>query len=192
MVRKEIITINGVPGAGKSSTADLVARELGYDRFSSGDFMRKIALERGVTLNKLSEMAEKDTSIDQAIDEEVKKLRNRGGTVIDSRLAFHWIPESFKVFLDLPLNISKERIFKDFEENKLRQASEKRAGTSEEVYEKITKRLESERKRYRELYSIEDHTDKKNYDLVVDTNKNNLEGVARIIVRSYREWLTER
>jgi len=190
-MKKEIITINGVPGAGKSSTADLVAKELGFDRFSSGDFMRKIALKRGVTLNKLGVMAERDKSIDEEIDNEVKKLREREGTVIDSRLAFHWIPESFKVFLDLPLEISKERILKDFEENKLRQASEKQSKDPDEVYEKITKRLESERKRYKELYGILDHTDKKNYDLVIDTNKNNLKQVVDIVVREYKRWIAE-
>ena len=190
-MKKEIITINGVPGAGKSSTADLVAKELGFDRFSSGDFMRKIALKRGVTLNKLGVMAERDKSIDEEIDNEVKKAGKRQGSVIDSRLAFYWIPESFKVFLDLPLEISKERILKDFEENKLRQASEKQSKDPDEVYEKITKRLESERKRYKELYGILDHTDKKNYDLVIDTNKNNLKQVVDIVVREYKRWIAE-
>ena len=190
-MKKKIITISGRPGSGKSSTADRVAKELGFDRFSSGDFMRKIALKRGVTLNKLGVMAERDKSIDEEIDNEVKKLREREGTVIDSRLAFHWIPESFKVFLDLPLEISKERILKDFEENKLRQASEKQSKDPDEVYEKITKRLESERKRYKELYGILDHTDKKNYDLVIDTNKNNLKQVVDIVVREYKRWIAE-
>ena len=190
-MKKEIITINGVPRAGKSSTADLAAKDLGSDRFSSGDFMRKIALKRGVTLNKLGAMAERDKSIDEEIDSEVREAGERQGSVIDSRLAFHWIPESFKVFLDLPLEISKERILKDFEENKLRQASEKQSKDPDEVYEKITKRLESERKRYKELYGILDHTDKKNYDLVIDTNKNNLKQVVDIIVREYKKWIAE-
>lgn len=190
-MKKEIITINGVPGSGKSSTADLVAKELGFDRFSSGDFMRKIALERGVSLNKLSALAERDKSIDEAIDNEVKKLRKQEGTVIDSRLAYHFIPESFKVFLDLPMEISKERILKNFAENKLRVASEQKSGSAEEVYQKIKERFESERKRYKELYGILDHTDRKNYDLIVDTNKNNLKEVVEIIVQKYREWLTD-
>ena len=189
-MKKKIITINGVPGAGKSSTADLVAKELGYDRFSSGDFMRKIALKRGVSLNELGTMAERDKSIDKEIDNEVKKLHESGGTVIDSRLAYHFIPESFKVFLDLPLEISKERILRDFEENKLRQVTERQTKNPDEVYERISKRLESERKRYKELYGIEDHTDKRNYDLVVDTNKNNLREVVAIILQKYREWLS--
>jgi len=37
-MKKHIITITGLPGSGKSSTADEVARTLNYTRFSGGDF----------------------------------------------------------------------------------------------------------------------------------------------------------
>ena len=85
------------------------------------------------------------------------------------------------------MEISKERILKNLEINKLRQASEG-AQNSEDVYKKITERLASERKRYKELYGI-DHTDKNNFDLVIDTNKNNLEQVVDIIVSEYKKWI---
>ena len=188
-MKKEIITIAGAPGSGKSSTADLVAGKLGFKRFSSGDFMRKISLKRGVSLNELSKIAEEDTEIDRIIDAEVKTVGENEKIVVDSRLAFHFIPDSFKVFLDLPLEISKERIFDNLKINKLRQESEGSLNR-EEIYRKIISRLESERKRYRELYNI-DHTDKRNFDLVIDTNKNNLNQVAEIILREYKKWRRE-
>lgn len=188
-MKKEIITINGFPGSGKSSTADLVAQKLHFKRFSSGDFMRSIALDRGVSLNDLSINAEKDRSIDDSIDKKVKKAGEMNQVVIDSRLAFHFIPESFKVYLDLPPEIAKERILNNLKTNKLRQESEG-STSSEEIYEKITKRLESEKKRYWNLYRI-DHTDKKNFNLVIDTNKNNLGQVADIIVSEYKKWLLD-
>lgn len=189
IMKKEIITIGGSPGSGKSSTADLVAKALGYQRFSSGDFMRNIALERGISVNELSVKAENDDSIDKSIDAEVQKAGKMQKIVIDSRLAFHWIPDSFKVYLDLPPEIAKERIANNLKTNKLRQESEGRAGV-EEIYKKITERLESEKKRYWELYQV-DHTDQKNFDLVIDTNKNNLKEVVDIIVSAYKKWLEE-
>lgn len=187
MNKKEIITLSGFPGSGKSSTADGVAKILEFKRFSSGDFMRNIALSRGVSLNELSILAETDESIDRSIDDEVKKAGGLTKVVIDSRLAFHWIPESFKVYLDLPPEIAKERISNNLKVNKLRQESEGMASV-EEIYQKITSRLESEKKRYKELYGI-DHTDKENFDLVIDTNKNNLEEVVHIIVTEYKKWI---
>lgn len=189
-MKKEIITITGTLGSGKSSTADLVANELGYGRFSSGDFMRKIALDRGISVNELSIQAQTDDSIDKNIDEEVKRAGGREQIVIDSRLAFHWIPESFKVYLDLSPEIAKERILNNLKENELRRQSEGSA-TSEEIHAKIISRRESEKKRYKELYGIEDHTDKNNFDLVVDTNKNNLKEVVAIVVSEYKKWMAQ-
>ncbi|OGI60688.1 hypothetical protein A2641_02190 [Candidatus Nomurabacteria bacterium RIFCSPHIGHO2_01_FULL_37_25] len=188
MKKKEIITITGTLGSGKSSTADAIAEELGWKRFSSGDFMRKIATLLGVSLNELSIVAEKDSSVDKKIDNEVRKAGKMEKIIIDSRLAFHWIPESFKVYLDLKPEIAKERIFNNLKENDLRRKSEG-VKNLEEIYEKIISRRESEKNRYKELYGIENHADHKNFDLVIDTNKNNLKQVVKIILTEYKKWI---
>lgn len=187
MIKKQIITISGFPGSGKSSTADLVAKKLGFERFSSGDFMRQIAVNQKISLNELSVLAENDNKVDESIDNAVKAAGEKEKIVIDSRLAFHWIPNSFKVYLDLPLEIAKERISNNLKTNKFRMESEGQMNV-DEIYEKIVSRLESERKRYQELYDV-DHTDKNNFDLIIDTNKNNLEQVVDIIVSEYKNWL---
>lgn len=187
-MKKEIITIAGALGGGKSSTADKVAEKLGYQRFSSGDFMRKLAVEMDISLNELNTKAQTDESIDAKIDEEVKKAGEQNKIVIDSRLAFHWIPDSFKVYLNLPPEIARERILNNLKENELRRESES-STSPEEIEAKINLRLASEKKRYKDLYGIENHTDPKNFDLVVDTNKNNLEQVVDIVVSEYQKWL---
>lgn len=189
MNKKEIITIAGAPGGGKSSTADLVAKKLGFKRFSAGDFMRKIALDMGIPLNELNAIAQKDNHIDLKIDDEVRKAGKMEKVVIDSRLAFHWIPNSFKVYLYLSPEIAKERIFNNLRVNALRKESEG-SSSSEEIYQKIIARLESEKKRYRELYGL-DHTDQSQFDLVIDTNKNNLEEVVETVVNGYKKWIAE-
>ena len=187
LMKKEIITISGKPGSGKSSTADRVAEELGFKRFSSGDLFRKIGLEFGISLNEVSTKAELDKEIDKRTDEEIKKLGNSEKFVIDSRLAFHWIPESFKVYLDLSPEVAKERIWNNLKDNPLRKESEQ-SSTKEEIYKKIISRFESEKKRYKELYGI-DHADKSNFNLVIDTSKDNLEQVVATIVREYKKWI---
>lgn len=189
MVKKEIISITGTLGSGKSSTADLVANKLGFTRFSSGDFMRKMALSRGISLDLLQALAEKDDSIDISIDDEVRKIGEMNKVVIDSRLAFHFIPNSFKVYLDLPPEIAKERIMNNLKENELRRQSES-SSTIEEIYQKIITRLESEKKRYHDLYGIS-HTDKSKFDLIINTNKNNLGEVVNTIVEEYKKWIAE-
>ena len=59
----------------------------------------------------------------------------------------------------------------------------------EKMAKKSAKRLASERKRYFDLYGIKDHKDKKNFDLIVDTEKNNLEQVVSIIKKEYKKWI---
>ena len=187
-MKKQIISITGTLGSGKSSTSDLTAKKLGFQRFSSGDFTRKIALEMGISLNELGKKEEADGSIDNKVDEEIKKVGEMDKIVIDSRLAYHWIPNSFKVYLDLTPEIAKERIFNNLKENALRKESEG-SSTSEEIYKKIIDRRENEKNRYKKHYGIENHADHKNFDLVVDTNNNNLEQVVDIIVSEYKKWI---
>jgi CMP/dCMP kinase len=187
MEKKEIITICGGLGSGKSSTANRVAEKLGYTRFSSGDFFRQVGVDLGLSVNELNLRAEKDPSIDVMTDEKLRALRNAEKIVIDSRTAFHWIPESFKVYLSLPPEIAHHRVMENLKENALRKQSEGSTYSPEEIYQKMTERLESEQKRYWDLYKI-DNTKKENFDLIIDTDKNNLEQVVDIIVSEYKKW----
>lgn len=186
-MKKHIITISGSIGSGKSSTADAVAKYLNYKRFSSGDFMRNIALDRGISLMELSMQAEKDNSIDKEIDEQVKNKSEGENLVIDSRLGFYFIPDSFKVYLNLSPEIAKERIFNNLKENELRKESED-STTKEEIYQKIIRRRESENLRYKAMHNV-DFEDKNNYDIVIQTDENNLESVVKTIEEEYKNWL---
>ncbi len=186
MEKKQIITICGGLGSGKSSTARMVAEKLEFEFFSSGDFFRQVGVELGISVNELNKRAETDTKIDEMVDEKLRGMRDTDKVVIDSRTAYHWIPESFKVYLDLPVEIAKQRVMNSLSENKLRQQSEQSA-TIEEVYEKMIERFNSEQKRYWDLYKI-NNKDMSQYNLIVDTNKNNLVEVVDIIVSEYKKW----
>jgi cytidylate kinase len=188
-MKKEIITICGGLGSGKSSTAKKVAEVLGFQHFSSGDFFRQVGLELGLSINELNKVAETDKKIDEMTDQKLRDMRDKEKVVIDSRTAYHWIPESFKIYLDLPQEIAKDRILNNIKENKLRMESEQ-ISSSEEAYKKIQERFESEQKRYWDLYKI-DNTKKNNFDLIIDTNENNLEQVVDIIVSEYKKWIKE-
>jgi cytidylate kinase len=186
-VKKEIITICGGLGSGKSSTAKRVASELGYQHFSSGDLFRQVGIDMGLSVTELNIHAEKEPEIDFKVDEKLRNLGNSDKLVIDSRTAYHWIPGSFKVYLELAPEIAKHRVVNSLKENDLRMQSEN-VRTPEEAYSKMQLRFESEQKRYWDLYKI-DNTKKEAFDLVIDTNKNNLEQVVQIILEGYRNWL---
>ncbi|ETB63668.1 TPA: hypothetical protein DIC38_03270 [Candidatus Nomurabacteria bacterium] len=192
MEKKHIITIAGKLGSGKSSTAKKVAEILGYEHKSTGDFMREIAINRGVSLGDLSVIAENDPSIDKELDDHNLNIGTKDNVVLDSRLGFHFIPNSFKVFLELDEATSAERILKDKLSNPNRN-TEATGGfdTIKNIKEKIKLRLESEKKRYKDLYNIKDHTIHSNFDLVINTKEVSLEEVSKRVIEEYNNWLNK-
>ncbi|HLP86595.1 MAG TPA: cytidylate kinase family protein [Candidatus Paceibacterota bacterium] len=189
MTKKHIITIAGKLGSGKSSTSKMVASLLSYEHASTGDFMRRMAEERGIKLDELSKIAETDDSVDLTIDKYTKELGDKNNIVIDSRLGFYFIPDSFKVFLELDSDIAAERILEDKKSNPYRHNEAFGFNTKEEVMESINNRSLSERKRYKNLYEIEDITSHNNFDLVIDTSKMPLHEVAKKVIDEYYNWL---
>jgi CMP/dCMP kinase len=184
--KKHIITIGGLPGSGKSSAAARVAAELGYEHFSSGDLFRKMAAERGLSIEQMNFAAEKQKEIDEGVDALLRTIgHEKTDLVIDSRMAFHWIPDSFRVFLQLDPMIAAERVFTQMNAGeRVSQA----ASSAKQVLDDTLARTESEKKRYRDLYDV-DFTDFRGYDLVIDTGVNDLNAVVAMIVGAYREWL---
>lgn len=190
MNKKQIITIAGRPGSGKSTTAKGVAELLGYQHFSSGDLFREIGKEKGLDVlqqNLAAEKAEGVSEVDELVDQ---KLRDIGQAevhiVIDSRMAWHWIPHSFKVFLDLDLKTAAERILSSMTLERVE--AENIPNNIDEYAKVLLKRLESESRRYKEIYDVDPyHTE--NYDLVVDTRLYGPEEAIELVAQKYKAWL---
>ena len=190
MDKKHIITIAGKLGSGKSSTAKMVAEILNYKHYSTGDFMRSIANERGIPLSELSKIAETDSSIDKALDDSNLEIGKMENIVLDSRLGFHFIPNSFKVFLELDPSLASLRILEDRKSNPNRHTEDSGIfDTKESIMESINTRLMSEKKRYKNLYEIEDITSHNNFDLVINTSNMPLLEVSKKIIEEYNKWV---
>ena len=184
VMKKSIITIGGPPGSGKSTIAKRTADRLGYDHYSSGDFMREMAKDRGLTLEELSKKAETNPEIDKKIDARNKKLADKTNIVVDSRLAFYFIPDSFSVYLDVSFDEAARRIYSD--EHKKRATSGEDHNELKPLKKDIAERLASEKKRYHDLYHI-DHTNHKHYDLIIDTDTKDIATVTQIVLDEYDE-----
>lgn len=183
-MKKSIITIVGYPGSGKSSTARGVAEALHYERFSSGALMREIGARRGLSIEETNKAAETDPSFDMEVDKALRALNDRTNLVVDSRIAYHWLPDAFKVLLKLDPKIAAQRVYAQLQHEG---RENERASSVEEVYENLKERIESECKRYWATYGI-DYRDEKHFDLIIDTAEHPLEEVVRRIVEGYKEW----
>jgi len=188
MEKKHIITISGKPGSGKSSTADKVAELLGYSRYSSGDMVRNLLSREGLTLAEYNIQATDDHTLDEKIDQMLRGLRDKKDIVIDSRLGFYWLPESFKVYLDLDMQIATVRVFKDAMNNNMRTKAGEMADSLDTVAKQVQARMENEQRRFKDMYGVDPYN-QEHYDLVIDTSRHSPQTVALTIFDTYRRWL---
>lgn len=187
MKKPHIITLSGKPGSGKSSTADKVAELLGYTRHSSGEMVRSLLKKKHMTLEQYNERAEFEHNLDAAVDEELRLLRDQNDIIVDSRLGFYWIPESFKVYLDLNMEVATARIFKDIVSNSSR-SGEGGNQSLPSVAQSVRERMENERSRFRSMYGIDPYN-QNNFDLVIDTSRHTPQSVALAVFDNYKDWL---
>ncbi|HEX3412244.1 MAG TPA: cytidylate kinase family protein, partial [Stellaceae bacterium] len=179
----------GSPGSGKSSTAKALAAALQYRHFSSGDVFRQLAAERGESIEAMNISAEVQRDIDLKVDNLLQRMyRTEEKLVIDSRMAWRWMPDSFKVFLVLDPDTAAERIFDNVREEG-RQSED--ATSVEEARRSIDRRFASEQRRYRALYGV-NPTDPLNFDVVVNTRHNSLKTVTAMTLAAFKAWRTRR
>jgi len=122
-----------------------------------------------------------DNIIDNGIAEKGKEInsipRPNEIWIIDSRLAFHNIPESFAVRLVSEPRVAAERLFND----KSRGKEDSRYNSVEEAYEAREKRRIGEQSRYLRRYGV-DLEDENNYDLIIDTSYSTTEDISDTIL----------
>ncbi|MCF7795727.1 cytidylate kinase family protein [Patescibacteria group bacterium] len=146
---KNIITITGKPGCGKSTIAEMIAKKLNYKLISSGDIARQIAKEKGISEDVFfSKYIKKHPEIDYEIDDRViEYCKNNNNIVVPTRMAGILLEkeniESFKVYMQGDFSVRVNRIAK--RENKKIKIVEK----------ETIKRRKSEVKRYKKLYKVD-------------------------------------
>lgn len=175
------LSLTGNLGSGKSSLGkELTAR--GFEIISSGDIFRSLAAERNVSIVEMNKIAETDKSIDKMVDDRTVSLgKTKDNTIFDSRMGWHFVPDSFKVFIMVDLWEAGRRVYND----SLRKA---------EVYQDIDaavkalyERQSLERDRYRELYGV-NYYDLNNYNLVIDSTHASPAAIANEIIKRFEQF----
>ena len=179
---KNIIVMSGDIGSGKSSVATELKQLTGFDIIGTGSIQRDIASKRGLTTLELNEISQTDRSIDDEIDAYVIEIgKSQDRLIMDSRLAWHFIPTAFKVFLAVDPVVGAERVF-----NASRH--DENNASLDITLKNNLKRQTIEDQRFNQLYNI--HFRKYgNYDLIIDTSYATPAAIAQKINDCFNAWL---
>lgn len=182
-MKKHIISITGDLASGKTTVTKMLADELGFIIYKNGEYFRKLALEHNMSVTEFNKYVEQHPEIDRQIELSATKFAEENDNIIiDARLGWYSVPESFKIYLKVDIDESARRAFGDPD----RKATENFA-TVEEYKADLLKRYTLENDRYYKLYGV-NKTDMNNYDLVIDTTDKTPLQVKDIIIQNYKKW----
>jgi predicted cytidylate kinase len=176
-----IITISGLPGAGKTSVAEELAKRLGMKRLSVGDIRAQMAIEKGITIDELNALG---TESDVLADQKQKEIAaSTDNIIIEGRISWYLIPKSFKILVTVDPEVGARRIFEEKKLDDGKRSDERMYASAEDAKDSIKKRVASDRERLRKLYNIDDFTATDHFDLVIDTSRSSgpMENADRIV-----------
>lgn len=146
---------------------------------SSGDIFRRLAKEKGMSLEKFSRYVEKNPEVDHEIDEETVQAAKEGDVIIDACLSA-WKAGDFadiKILLTAPLEVRVKRL------------SERDNKTYKEALEETLVRERSEKERFKKLYNI-NVDDYSIFDVIINTELWSLDSIVKILKTVVEEYLT--
>ena len=170
-----IITIAGMPGAGKSSLKKRLAEKYFYKSYSVGDMKGEFAKSRGMNIDEFMANCSPEEVHHKADNYQKQLGETEDNFVIDGWLSWYFIPNSIKIFLETDWNTAAQRIFLD-----KRDIDEPKYSNIKECEETIKKRYNETRKQTMKEYQGADFDDRKNYDIIINTSDKTLEEVLKI------------
>ncbi|HCJ52535.1 MAG: hypothetical protein A2898_00900 [Candidatus Kerfeldbacteria bacterium RIFCSPLOWO2_01_FULL_48_11] len=163
-----IISVSGKPGSGKSTVAEKLAAALGFERIYIGEMRREMARKKGMTLAEFNAWSETNSEGDKGFDEYIEKIgKERDNIVLESRTAFHFIPHSLKIFLEVSDEEGARRIWGAIQQQKQKRNEAPGLNNYEDVLSSVKKRLQSDTKRYQQYYGL-NIFEPSHYDLYLD------------------------
>lgn len=181
---KNIITLTGNLASGKGTISKLLQERLGYEIYRNGDYFRSLGKQMGMDVTTFNKYVEEhpEEHIDEKIEFSAKEhAKTHDNLIIDARLGYYVVPESFKVFVKVDIEEAARRAFND--QNR---KDTENFNTLEEQKKDLITRRNVERERYLKTYNI-DIDDLSQFDLIVDTTNISAEEATNIIIEEYQK-----
>lgn len=185
-MKRHIISLGGELASGKGTISKILMEKLNYGIYRNGDYFRKLAQEKGMDVTTFNKYVGAHPEIDKNIEKSAAEYaKDHDNFIIDARLGWYAVPESFKVYLKVDIDEGAKRAFYD-----VNRKSTEKFNSIEEQKQDMQKRYELENNRYYSLYNIRKE-DLSNYDFVLDTTNFKPEDSAEKIIEAYKKWLAE-
>ena len=178
------ISLAGDLGSGKTTVGEILSQKYNLKKISIGQILREMAQAQGMTVAEFNTYMETHPEYDNLVDDKLKSYETISGNFLfDSRMAWHFVPSGYSVYMKVDVETAALRIMNAQREN------EKYPNVQVAV-DKLTERRKSELLRYNSLYGV-NIADMNNYDLVVDTSGKTPEEVAEVIIKNFEKWLND-
>lgn len=178
------ITITGNLGSGKSTICKLLNEKYNFEIYSTGKVQRELAEKMNMTTLELNQFMRSDKKYDTMIDDattRISKEKKDKDIIFDSRLAWHFVDYSFKVFVAVNLSVAAERVMND------QRGEVENYSSLEEAKKLLSERALTECLRYKDIYNLS-YMDFSNYNLVIDSTYCTPDKIAEIIVREAKAF----
>ena len=183
MKRKDVIAITGDLASGQSTVSKMLAEDLNYTLYKNGAYCRELAVKNGMSITEFGEYIKKHPEIDMQIEKSATEFaKTHDNIVIDAKMGWYAVPDSFKVYLKVNIDIAAQRAFVD--QNRKRSEN---LPTLEAQKEDMIRRTKNDLNRYFNLYGVR-RDDMSNYDLVLNTDNLAPEEVLSIKKEEYEKW----
>lgn len=176
-----IVSLTGAIGSGKSTIAQMLADKLGWPRYYMGGLRREAAKKKGLTLAEYNKLGETDISTDQEVDRYQEEMgKTQDNFIIEGRTSWYFIPQSFKIYLDVKPEEGARRVYGSLQRKNERN-EDKILKTVDDVRASMANRLASDDRRYQKYYNIK-VSDLSHFDFYLDTTNFN---AAQVFERVY-------
>lgn len=178
------ITITGNLGSGKSTICKLLNEKYNFEIYSTGKVQRELAGQMNMTTLELNQFMRSDKKYDAMIDDattRISKEKKDKDIIFDSRLAWHFVEYSFKVFVAVNLSVAAERVMND------QRGEVENYSSLEEAKKLLSERALTECLRYKDIYNLS-YMDVCNYNLIIDSTYCTPDKIAEIIVREAKAF----
>lgn len=157
------IIVSGMPGTGTTTLCQKLAEEFGFKHIYAGSILRNMALDMQLTIEEfytwLSSDPERESDVDARIE---NMLCTEDKLIVEGRMA-PFMRCTFPHHRILLTATEDERV------RRLKSRKEYVATSPSALLDIMRARIETERKRYLNLYGIKDHFDERVFNILVET-----------------------